>query len=288
MSVNLIQNVKDLDTNIRATFKTAKEAADDKLLGKLYDVTPVKGTIANIVTLTDVPGMREFKSERVPGVIANTTQTIRPRKWEATLAVQREQIEDDELGQIPAATRRMANKSKKHYGRLAAAAAALGFTANIADGNPFFHASRNNLQTGALTAANFNAARLKLSKQAGADGELLDYQATILVVGPDNQAAAEEILLSEKLANGASNPNYKRVELLVTPGIKDSKWFVLDGDEGYLPITIAERVKVGNLVAKTDLNSDKAFDRDIFEWGLRGRYDAAYVDPQLIVGSLGS
>lgn len=288
MSVNLIQNVKDLDTNIRATFKTAKEAADDKLLGKLYDITPVKGTVTNIVTLTDVPGMREFKSERVPGVLTNTTQSIQPRTWESTLAVKRQQIEDDDLGQIPAATRRMANKSKKHYGRLAAAAASLGFTANLADGNPFFHASRGNLQSGALTDTNFNAARLKMQKQAGADGEMLDYAATLLVVGPDNQSAAEDILLTERLANGASNKNYKRVELLVTPGIKDSKWFLIDGDEGYLPITIAERIKVGNLIAKTDLNSDKAFDRDIFEWGLRGRYDAAYVDPQLIVGSTGS
>ena len=41
--------------------------------------------------------------------------------------------------------------------------------------------------------------------------------ADTLVVGPGNRSAAETILLAQTLANGASNINYKRVNLIVTP-----------------------------------------------------------------------
>jgi phage major head subunit gpT-like protein len=38
-----------------------------------------------------------------------------------------------------------------------------------------------------------------------------------LVVGPDNMAAAEALLKAQKNAAGASNTNYNKVKLVVSP-----------------------------------------------------------------------
>lgn len=69
----------------------------------------------------------------------------------------------------------------------------------------------------ALVADNFNAAYAAMMKFKGDGLRQLGIVPDLLVVGPDLRAAASELLLSERLANGASNPNYKAVDLLVTP-----------------------------------------------------------------------
>jgi phage major head subunit gpT-like protein len=284
MSVELL---KAIDKNVRTTFKEARDKTVDKLKGKIYDITKVTGRKANIVTLTDVPGMREFKSERVPGAISTIAQSLAPRKWEQTLAIKREDIEDDELGYVPKVTRRMGVKSKKHYPALIAAAIAQGFTTAMEDGYNFISDEHKNLATGALTAANLNAAELLMLEQEQADGDRQEFMPTILLVGPKNKAAAETIIKAKQI-EGTDNVKYDAYELIVDSRIRDLSWFLIDGDEGIYPVTIAERIPTKGLVAKNDLNSDKAFDEDIYEWGDRGRYDPAYENYQLIVGSIGS
>lgn len=286
--VNLFSKLKALNTNIKATFDKARIAHVDDLKGKLYGVRPVNGATANIVNLVDVPGLREMKSERVPGLIDGTVATITPRTWEATLDVKQEDVEDDELGIIPEAVSLMAADANNSYGILAIEALVKGFTANLNDGTPFFDTSRGNLQSGALSADNFAAAVLKLQTQKSKSGKSLRYRGNLLTVGPLNEAAAKAILLKEYLTNGESNTNYKASELVVDSNITGLEWFVSDAKQPSKPVVIAERKKIGSIVAKTDLNSDRAFDKGVFSWGVRGRFDAAYNNPQMVVGSIGS
>lgn len=285
--VNFTEKLQALNTNIKTTFKTTRDNTEAPLLNVLYDITKTNSAVMNIVILDSAPGMKEFKSERRPGMVTGTTQTIAPRKWEGTLDVKREDVEDDELGRVPAATRKMAVNSKRHYGALSVEALMKGFTATLNDGVAFFATSRGNLQTGALTADNFKAARLKLTSQTDSKGDNLGYLADTLIVGPQNQAAAEQIIKAQTI-EGTTNTLYNSVEIKVDPRITDTSWYVVDTKEGVYPLTIAERVPADKMVAKDDLNSDRAFDKDIFSWGLRGRYDAAYVEPKLIVGSTGA
>lgn len=68
-----------------------------------------------------------------------------------------------------------------------------------------------------LTPANFAAAYDAMMKVKGDGNRKLGIVADLLVVGSSNRAAAEAILLKQNLANGESNVDYKRVDLLVTP-----------------------------------------------------------------------
>lgn len=276
-----------LNTTIQTVFKNAQKDVKDPLNGVLYDVTPVNGAVVNVVSISSVPGMKEFKSERKHGEAENVVHTMTPSKWEATLDVKRENIEDDALGQVPAQVRMMVAKSSKHYGLLAQKALSLGFDTTLSDGKAFFAKERGNLITGALTAENFSKAYDALLATKDGNGDIVGATPTHLLVGVENRAAAEA-LVAEKLAGGATNPNYNRVEVVVVPAIEGKAWFVTASGEGMLPVTIAERIKTSAPVAKNDLNSDRAFETDIFSWGLRGRYDAAYQAAQFIVGSKGA
>ena len=49
------------------------------------------------------------------------------------------------------------------------------------------------------------------------EGRPLGVKPNLLVVGPSNRSAAQSLIEVQKLANGADNPNYKAVEVLVVP-----------------------------------------------------------------------
>ena len=53
----------------------------------------------------------------------------------------------------------------------------------------------------------------------GSSGEPLGVVPTVIVVPVSLRAAAEKLLLRQYLDNGEDNPNYKRVEIIVSPFI---------------------------------------------------------------------
>lgn len=68
-----------------------------------------------------------------------------------------------------------------------------------------------------LSSANFEAAYDAMMQFKGDGLRKLGIIPDTLIVGPENRAAAEAILKKHNLANGESNINYGRVELIVTP-----------------------------------------------------------------------
>lgn len=69
----------------------------------------------------------------------------------------------------------------------------------------------------ALDAANFQAAYTAMMKVKRDGQRKLGIVPDTLLVGPDNMAAAEALLKAQQNANGASNTNYQKVDLVVTP-----------------------------------------------------------------------
>jgi phage major head subunit gpT-like protein len=71
----------------------------------------------------------------------------------------------------------------------------------------------------ALDGASFAAARQAMETFKADGGRPLGITPTLLVVPPTLRSAAEDLLLAMQKANGASNTNYKAVDLLVTPWV---------------------------------------------------------------------
>lgn len=68
-----------------------------------------------------------------------------------------------------------------------------------------------------LDATNFNAAYTAMASIKADGGRPMGIKPTVLVVPPALRAAAIEIVKNERLANGASNPNFGVVDLIVSP-----------------------------------------------------------------------
>lgn len=68
-----------------------------------------------------------------------------------------------------------------------------------------------------LTSENFNAAYGAMSSFKADGGRPLGIRPTLLVVPPTLRVRAHEVILAERLANGADNPNKGLCEVLVTP-----------------------------------------------------------------------
>ncbi|AST87993.1 hypothetical protein CIG66_25350 (plasmid) [Ralstonia pseudosolanacearum] len=68
-----------------------------------------------------------------------------------------------------------------------------------------------------ITADNFNAAYAAMMNFKGDGQRKLGIVPDMLVCGPDNMADAEKLLKAMQNANGSSNTNYNKVELIVTP-----------------------------------------------------------------------
>jgi len=295
MTVITKEVLQGLETNINVTwdkrFKLAKNADIWKQIAMQINS---KNASEKYAFLGAVPGLREFKSERIPGSLSGFSYEITNKKWESTIDVDRDLIEDDRTGEIMMAIAGLAPKAATHYTRLICSAFTLGFSTVIYDGENFFDADHtlgsNYLGTAKdLTGTNADSAELLLAGQVDDKGEALGYRGTHLIVGPALRAAANALVNVATLSGGAANPYYKRYEIVELPylAVTDKRWAIADLEQGLMPFILQIRTAI-TLVSKTDLNSDRAFDKDIFTWGTRARHNAGYGNHQLIVGAVAS
>ncbi|MCA8880384.1 MAG: Mu-like prophage major head subunit gpT family protein [Rhodobacteraceae bacterium] len=70
---------------------------------------------------------------------------------------------------------------------------------------------------GTLDAAGFAAARLAMRKFTADGGRPLGINPNIIMVSPDNEAAARALFETMLIGGGNSNPHYKAVEIIVNP-----------------------------------------------------------------------
>ena len=270
---------------VKTVFRKAMSEETDDVAKDLYAVTPNKSGFARVLNLTAVPGMRRWESERRPGTFSFSVEMQKIGKWEQSVAINGEDIEDDDLGIYKTAIEEMALENKLIYSALSIEAINKGFTTKSADGYNFFSAEHKNLQTGDLTAANYEAARLKVQTQKADNGKPFGYLVDTLIVGPTMESKARAIIEKENLAGGESNTNYHTAKIKVVPQITDNSWYVACLGRKIKPVEVFERRKTGPL---RQILKDRQEDQDVYTWGTDGRFDAAYANYRLIAGSVGS
>lgn len=284
--------LQGLDTAINVAWeKRFKDAVGADVWKQIAMPMNSKNATENYAWLGAVPSLREFKDERIPGTLSGFSYSIDNKKWESTLDVDRDLIEDDRTGQIMLAVNGLATKAAVHYTKLVTTAFKEAFSTTIFDGQYFFDADHttgsNTLGTDTLDATAVDAAELLLAGQVDDKGDPLGHRGTHLIVGSYNASAARDLVEKQYLSGGGSNPHWKRYEIVYLPhlAVTDKQWALADLSQGLLPFIMQIRTPI-TLVSKTDLNSDRAFDKDIFTWGTRGRHQAGYGNHQLIVGAV--
>lgn len=247
--------------------------------------------------LGKIPRMREWVGDRVVQNLAAYGYTIKNRDWEATVAVDRNDVEDDTIGIYRPLIQALAQSAALHPDELIFELLVNGFTQKCYDGQPFFAAEhvdgdqdpQSNTATAVLSATSYATARAAMMSLKDEHGRPLKIVPGLLAVPPALEGTGREILLAERTDAGATNPWRGTAELLVVPELagNDTMWFLLDVSKPVKPLIFQQR-KRPEFVSKDRPDDDNVFMRKEFIYGTDCRDNAGYGLWQLAYGSTGS
>lgn len=282
----------------------------------LTDYTPIYEDIATVVTSTkgsddfawlgNVPRMRLFNGERVPVKLTGYKYSIDNEEYEASVALDMKDIEDDTTGKYLALARQIGTAKTSFpdeviYGQILPG----GFSNLAYDGQYFFDTDhevgasgqQSNLITGKLGPTAFNEAINLFYQFKDDQGRPVSPNLDLLVVVPwQLRATAAALFDQSKLANGADNPNYKAAAWKVNPWLTNAnQWYVVNRTPGLKPFVFIKRLEkdlevLGNISDNgTVINESEAqfMNRKIYV-GTFARYGAGYGLFQKAVGSTGT
>ncbi len=151
-------NLRTLFTGFKAAFNEGFRAADATWRRV---ATPVPSTAKGekYGWLGQFPRLREWLGDRhVKGLSAHDYE-IRNKKFESTIAVPRDDIEDDSYGVFTPLFREMGHAAQTHPDELVFALLAAGFTTTCYDGQFFFDIDHpvGNAETGITSVSNMQA-----------------------------------------------------------------------------------------------------------------------------------
>jgi phage major head subunit gpT-like protein len=266
--------------------------------------------------LADLPQIGKVTKEYIKKRLQTLGYRLTNEKWGGILEVKRESITDDQYG--------MFGNVAAMWGQRAGQAPDLellqllinGFSATRGKdytGGAFFASGKKahakataftNLAVKKLSADNFVAALANMKERNDAEGVPLylglDSSQLYLVVCSDDESTADAIVNLPTLSGGGANPNYKKAQLIVMPGLQtlaqsssiindaDAKpWFLFDCSQPVKPLIFQPR-EAFELTPNFSLTSDSVFNEDIFQWKARGRMALGYGLPEYAYGSTGA
>ncbi|MEK6674832.1 MAG: Mu-like prophage major head subunit gpT family protein [Planctomycetota bacterium] len=243
-----------------------------------------------------MPRMREFGTGRVARGLRTESYSIENLKYESTIEVDRDEISDDQTGQIRIRVAEMADRAATHKDYLIAQLLINGETAGFTgyDGVPFFDtthvsgssgAQSNKLFSNAIDTDDPTAEEFRRSLRIAIGGMINfkddqgDPMATtatglVCVVPPNMYLSALEAV-SATVINSTTNALQGAARVIPLPWFSNPfKWYLLKNDGAVRPFIFQDREPV-EFTALTE-ESDEGFRREKFLYGVRGRYRIAY------------
>lgn len=289
------ENLRGLTTGYSAAFNKAMSEVRTEHQ-KIATTVPSSTAENSYKWLGQLPGLREWIGEREIQHLDSYGYTIRNKKFERTLCVPRDDIEDDQYGIYTPLFASMGEAAGEHPDELVFGLLAAGFSEKCYDGKTFFAADH---KSGSKTFSNkgtkkFNRdayleARAAIMGLTGDKDKPLNLVPDLLVVSPKYEMEAREVLMAEMI-DGTSNVLRGTAELLVSTqlaGTNEDKWFLLCTKKFLKPIIlqIRKKIKFTQLTRDDDLN---VFMHDEFLYGADGRDNVGFGFWQMAWGSDGT
>ncbi len=246
--------------------------------------------------LGTVPKMREWGTGRLARGLRTESYSIENQKYESTIEVDRDEIADDQTGQIRVRVGELAQRAATHKDYLIAQLLILGETSGYDsyDGVAFFSDSHSSGDSGAQdnkltydaadadspTVAEFKealkAAIATMLSTKDDQGEPMMVASTglVCVVPPTMYFTALEAI-NASMVNNTSNVLEGAARVVSMPWLTDaSKWYLLKTDGVVRPFIFQDREPVEFSALAED--SEEAFKREKFLYGVRARYAMSY------------
>jgi len=300
------QALEGIFFNLKTTFNKAFDAAPSAWEKVAMKVTSTSGE-NRYKWMDRFPRMQRWIGEKAVKQLQGHGYTVVNEDWEATIEVDRNDIEDDNLGVVGPETQMAGHSAKQLPDEIVFELANQGFTALCYDGQPFFDAdhpvgdgkggevSVSNKGTAALAVstlaaakASYGAARTAMRGFKDDEGRPLGVRPNVLLVPPALEDIGRTLLTAERLEDGKPNIYKDTAELVVGDWLtSDTAWYLLDTTKPVRPFIYQER-KAPAFVAMTDINSPDVFHRRKFQFGAEARAAGGYGFWQLAYGSTGA
>jgi len=222
--------------------------------------------------LGGVPKMSEWKDERIPQGLLEHQFSITNRDFEASIAVDRNAIEDDQYGQIEVRVKELAVEAVRFFDEMAftligqgintsgtAGSIYEGVTTSCYDGKAFFatnhsegdSGTQSNRGTTALSATALQAAITIMKKFKNDKGKPAHVRPNLLVVPTDLEWEAKELLNSQYYPEEGTVTNKLAVNVLkgslnllvndYLAASDDNNWYVFDTNRVVKPMILQKR-----------------------------------------------
>lgn len=299
-------------TNIEQAFRSLSAAFNNAYASAEVMWTAVAMLVSSTTKtedypwLTRFPQMRKWVGERTIRQLAAHAYQLVNEDWESTIAVDRNDFEDDRLAMYATKARSAGETARLWVDEMVFAALNNAFDAELgkchdgkaffADGHPLDNGSTfDNKITAALKAdtqanaeASFGAAETALMEMKDPEGRPLGLRPKNLVVPPALKAKARILMMADRL-DDKPNPYQGAAEVVCSSRLTSrTAWFLTaEGGGGLKPFIWQER-KRPQIDSVMDPQNPHVFMRREYLFGVHGRGVAGYTLPQLAVGSTGA
>lgn len=248
--------------------------------------------------LGNMPSMKPFKDELERVALAASDWTVKTQEYAMGYSIPSLAIRRDQFGIYNPVFSAAGQRAAEHGDYMLAQRLVAGFTEKDYTGKNFFDSNKlfvkggkatfTNTSTKKLTLAYYRAARMALRNIKDPAGYPVHGSPTFtLIVSPDLEGDANDIIKADKLANGGTNTEYNSAKLEVWNYLSGSCWFLAVNNSPLKPFIKLDEIKL-DLFAKQDPNSEAVFNRNEFEYKAYAVYKIDFGLPQLIFGSTGA
>lgn len=279
-----------LTKGLNVAFNKAYKVAPDDIYKPLYEALKSTGDSEKYGWFGSSPALREWVGERHVGSIEDYDYEIKNRDFESTVAVDRNEIEDDKLGIIKKRVQQMAQKAKRFPASLIQLLVEDSLAGLAYDGAAFCSnraAPNDNLLAGtgvtkAQCLTDLAAARLAMLAFTDDQGEVMNIKGDFIICHPNLETIFMEIMNSTTSPTAGSEiGQYNPWQKILKGVVSDAKltdltdWYLAASSEDMKPFILQTR-KPPQFVALDKPTDENVFMRKKLLYGVDLRCNAGY------------
>ncbi len=280
---------------LKGNFFSALRAAAP-MWRELTTVVKSTGSQESYRWLGTVPQMRPWGTGRLARGLRSESYSVENQKYESTIEVDRDELADDQLGQVMVRVKELARRAITHPDKLLANmlehGADSGYTSY--DGSTFFATAHSSGDSGEQTnmvsmdvtnpgaptaeefAASYQYAVEKMLSLKDDQGEPMNSDlGKLIVLVPVNLWYQAKKALTAQVLDNSTNVLSGEAKVLVFPQLTSTdRWYLCRSDVEVRPFIFQDREPI-EFTALAE-GSEESFKREKYLYGVRARYALAY------------
>jgi phage major head subunit gpT-like protein len=306
----LLVNKASLDsifTGLKTIFHNTLKAQSGTWQATAMEV-PSTSAGEDYAWLSRFPKMRKWVGDKFVKALEAGKYYKKNEDWETTIAVARNDIEDDRLGIYNTQAMGAGESAGELRDIIVDDLKNAAFTGECMDGQYFYDtdhplkssdgvaSSVSNKGTMALSCAtqaaalaSYGAARAAIMGYTDSEGMPLRLVPDLLEVGPALESIARILCEKDKLTDNSPNPWQGTAKVLVNPAITSTtQWMLHVTNKQSIKPFIIQMRKAPVFVQQVSAENDDVFNRAEFKFGAEARATGVYGFWQLSYGSTGA